>query len=116
MLNYEKYKNTLKPAPRFYNEYIELQKLQKLNELTPAQQLRVKELEDFIEEAKKQADLYDAEEKQLRDLWINDLYEEYGVKDNPKADDAYHLAYEYGHDYGYSNIENYFSDLVELIK
>lgn len=53
MLNYEKYKNTLKPAPRFYNECIELQKLQKLNELTPAQQLRVKELEDFIEEAKK---------------------------------------------------------------
>ena len=73
-------------------------------------------MEDFIEEAKKQADLYNAEEKHLRDLWINDLYEEYGVKDNPKADDAYHLAYEYGHAYGYSNIENYFSDLVELIK
>lgn len=46
----------------------------------------------------------------------NDLFIEFGVKDNPMSDKCYSLAYEYGHSSGYNEIYNYFCDLVDLIK
>jgi hypothetical protein len=51
-------------------------------------------------------------DKELMDY----LFEKYDVTDNPKRDKCYHLAYEYGHSSGDSEIEYYFSELVELIK
>lgn len=114
MLDYTKYETNLKSVA-YYRERMELQSLQKLSNLTPAQQLRIQELKKFIEEAQKQNDLYHNEKDRLYKLWKNDLYETYGVKDNPKADKALKLAYDYGHSYGQSTIESYFSDLVELI-
>lgn len=45
-----------------------------------------------------------------------DLLEHFGVKDHPKVDKVYNLAYTYGHRGGYSEVMNYFSDLIELIK
>ena len=69
------------------------------------------------EEAYKAHKIQYAEEvHKLREEFINDLFEYYGVKDNPKREAAYALAYEYGHANGYSEIDNYFSDLVNLIK
>jgi hypothetical protein len=115
MLDYTKYENKLKSGPRFYDERIELQKLQKISDLSPAQKLRVQELKEFIESAKKQNELYDAETKRLYNLWKKDLFEEYGVTNNPKVEKAYTLAYDYGHSMGYSSIESYFSEFVELI-
>lgn len=44
------------------------------------------------------------------------LAEEYGVVGNPKFDKAYSVAYSLGHSSGFSEIEGYFSDIVELIK
>lgn len=115
MLDYTKYENKLKSAPRFYEERNELQKLQKLSELSPAQKLRVQELEEFIKSAKKQIECYNAETQRLFNLWKEDLFEEYGVTDNPKAEKAFNLAYDYGYDCGDQSIETYFSELVELI-
>ncbi len=43
------------------------------------------------------------------------LKKKYEVEDNPKADDCYELAWDYGHSNGYNEVENYFSDLVWLI-
>jgi len=40
----------------------------------------------------------------------------YDVVDNPKFGKAYSIAYDRGHSAGYSEIANYFDDLVELIK
>lgn len=44
-----------------------------------------------------------------------DLFEEYGVTNNPKVEQAYSLAYAYGHSCGLNEIQNYFSELVDLI-
>jgi hypothetical protein len=44
------------------------------------------------------------------------LEEEYGVKDNPKADELFRIAYEYGHSAGEEEVELYYSNLVDLIK
>lgn len=46
----------------------------------------------------------------------NDLFEHYGVADNPKAVKAFTLAWEYGHANGFADIDYYFNDLVQLIK
>jgi hypothetical protein len=44
------------------------------------------------------------------------LAEEYGVVGNPKFEQCYSIAYSHGHGCGYSEVEIYFSDLVELIR
>jgi hypothetical protein len=51
-------------------------------------------------------------DKELKDY----LFDKYDVKDNPKREKCYRLAYEYGHSFGDSEIESTFSDFVELIK
>jgi hypothetical protein len=48
--------------------------------------------------------------------FIQDLFEEFGVTDNPKKGLCYSIAYADGHAYGFSEIYSKFSDLVELIK
>jgi hypothetical protein len=69
------------------------------------------------EEAYKAHKIQYAEEvHKLQEEFINDLFREFGVEDNPKREAAYALAYEYGHANGYSEICNHFSDLVNLIK
>ena len=45
-----------------------------------------------------------------------DLYEEYGVSNNPKANDVWSKAWEFGHSSGLQEVYNYFIDLVDLIK
>ncbi len=59
---------------------------------------------------------YGEEVHKLQEEFINDLFREFGVEDNSKRETAYALAYEYGHASGYSEVYNYFSDLVNLIK
>lgn len=44
------------------------------------------------------------------------LAEEYGVVGNPKFEQCYSIAYSYGHSCGFSDVENYFSTIVELIR
>jgi hypothetical protein len=50
------------------------------------------------------------------DEFIKDLFEEFGVTDNPKKGLCYSIAYDMGHAYGFSEVYSKFSDLVELIK
>ena len=59
---------------------------------------------------------YIKEIAEINEAWKSDLFKEFGVSDNPKKELCYNLAYEYGHSSGYSEIYNYFSTLVELIK
>ena len=44
-----------------------------------------------------------------------DLYEYYGVTDNPKADDVYAKAYDLGHAGGMGEVAAHFGELVSLI-
>lgn len=41
---------------------------------------------------------------------------EYGVEDNPKFGKCFSLAWQHGHSSGFADVENYFSEFVELIK
>lgn len=58
---------------------------------------------------------YDAENTRLYQEFQNDLFEEYGVSDNPKKFKCFELAWEYGRFSGYEGVYNHFGDLVELI-
>lgn len=44
------------------------------------------------------------------------LEKEYGTAGNPKAELLWCKAWEMGHSSGYSEVENYYLDLVELIQ
>jgi hypothetical protein len=48
--------------------------------------------------------------------FINDLFVEFGVEDNPKRDQCYGIAYNMGHAHGFSEVYSMFEQLVELIK
>lgn len=59
---------------------------------------------------------YGEETHKLHEEFVNDLFEEFGVSDNPKRHKAFHLAWEKGHANGLEEVYNEFYDLVELIK
>jgi hypothetical protein len=59
---------------------------------------------------------YGEEKHKLHEEFVNDLFEEFGVTDNPKRHKAFHLAWEKGHANGLEEVYNEFYDLVELIK
>jgi hypothetical protein len=48
--------------------------------------------------------------------FVEDLFDEFGVMDNPKKGLCFSIAYDMGHAHGFSEIYSKFSDLVELIK
>lgn len=51
-----------------------------------------------------------------REKHMKQMAEKYNVLGNEKFDMAYELAWSYGHSAGYDEVENYFSDIVDLIK
>lgn len=57
--------------------------------------------------AKKAADIHEE--------FKNDLFEEFGVANNPKREKAYSFAWEHGHSNGYEEVYHYFSEIVDLI-
>ena len=57
---------------------------------------------------------YKDECSKLRQEFVNDLFEEFGVSDNPKRNRALHYAEEKGG--SYSGIYDVFCDIVELIR
>lgn len=67
------------------------------------------------EKYKEHLTMYLNEETKLTKEFIDDLFTEFRVKNNPKRFKCYNLAYERGHSNGFSEIYNEFCDLVELI-
>ena len=57
---------------------------------------------------------YKDECSKLRQEFVNDLFEEFGVSDNPKRNRALHYAEEKGD--SYNEIYDVFCDIVELIE
>ena len=53
---------------------------------------------------------------EINTAFKNALFEANGIENNSKREDCYRIAWEYGHSSGYSEIEIYFQELVELIK
>lgn len=71
---------------------------------------------EVLEEHNKLIEAYNEEDTRLHYLFMKDLFEEFGVTDNPKKDKCFNLAWRYGHSVGFSEVYNYFSDFIELIK
>lgn len=59
---------------------------------------------------------YDTESAKLHEEFKNDLFEDYGVTNNPKRFKCFELAWEHGHSLGHLEVYNYFRDFVELIR
>jgi hypothetical protein len=59
---------------------------------------------------------YDDENAKLHEEFVNDLFENFNVTDNPKRYTAFHFAWEKGHSNGLEEVYNEFYDFVELIK
>jgi|SRR5579863_2544716 len=72
--------------------------------------------EEIVALKKKQRSLSGAISVAREDAFKAALAEEYGVKGNPRFEKCYSLAYSFGHSSGFSEVENYFSELVDLIK
>lgn len=69
----------------------------------------------FSEKAKAARDAYRNEQDRLMNLFKHDLEVEHAVEANPKKDKLFELAWSLGHAYGYSEVANYYQELVELI-
>jgi hypothetical protein len=59
---------------------------------------------------------YREEESRLTEQFKADALAEVGLTGHPKADKVYHLAWEYGHSAGLSEVMNYLPELAELVK
>jgi hypothetical protein len=69
------------------------------------------------EEGYKKAQLeYREEDQRLYTEFQDDIFEEFGVVDNPKRFKAFSYAWEAGHAGGYANVHSMFADIVELIR
>lgn len=78
---------------------------------------KVHEVRVFEEEYWKQAmQAYTNEAMRLQDAFRQDLLEELGVTDHPKADLLISKAWELGHSSGYSEVVNWAYDLVDFLR
>jgi hypothetical protein len=65
---------------------------------------------------KAQRKKYTDESAKLHEEFVNDLFENFNVTDNPKRIKCFELAWEKGHSNGLEEVYNEFYDLVELIR
>ena len=59
---------------------------------------------------------YYEEESRCYNQFKQDLFEEYNVTNNPRAEKCFSMAWERGHSSGYESVANEFGELVELIQ
>ena len=59
---------------------------------------------------------YNTESAELHAEFRNDLYQDYGVADNPKRLRCFELAQEHGSGFGLQGVYDCFEDFVELIQ
>jgi hypothetical protein len=59
---------------------------------------------------------YQERTNELQEEFKRDLFEEFGVTNNPKADQLYGICFMRNHSGGYSDVMSIFSDFVDLIR
>ncbi len=57
-----------------------------------------------------------ADISRLTEEFKRDMFAHYEVTGHPKVEIAYRIAWGHGHSSGYSEVDGYFSDLVELLQ
>lgn len=68
------------------------------------------------EECGKVRQVYREDEQRLVRVFKEDLEKEFEVEGHPRSEKLFELAWDYGHSSGLSEVLNYYSDLVDLIK
>jgi len=56
------------------------------------------------------------EQNRLHDLFRKDLFEEFGVEDNPKSNYAFGIAWDRGHSSGLHEVYQHFAELAPLLQ
>lgn len=59
---------------------------------------------------------YQEENLRLQSEFRKDLIEKYNMTGHPKADKIFDKSWDYGYSLGYDAIEDYFHDLIQLVK
>jgi hypothetical protein len=90
--------------------------LNRYREIAPTLKNLVREHVFDNDEYEKQMQAFREEHARLEMEFKEDLFEEFDVVDNPKADKCFSLAWQYGHGAGFPEVYNYFIELVELIR
>jgi hypothetical protein len=74
--------------------------------------------EKVLDEVSYQAHLkhYHEEIKKLQDEFKYDLMKKYNVLGHPKADECFYKAWDFGESSGLYDVEDYFRNLIELVK
>lgn len=120
-MNFDNYRNqmhfpSLKAVQERFLRYANLNDIP----LTMAQ--RTEQEKAILAEAREEYDelrrLYNQEETRLKELFWNDADEELGSDDIPLAQRELlrNFAYAYGHSSGYSEIFNYYIEIVDLYR
>lgn len=73
-------------------------------------------LKDKSEQGRAAYQAYKAEGIRLQELFKQNLFIEFDVVDNPKAEQAYAIAWQEGHWAGFQEVYAEFEKIVELIK
>ena len=60
--------------------------------------------------------LYNEERKKLRNEFCNDLLKKYQMTEHPKANKCFCMAWDFGESISYAAVEDYFMNLIELVK
>lgn len=72
-----------------------------------------KEAKEILNNAR---NLYRQEDTRLYNLFKQGLFIESGLEDNEKSNQAFSIAWQQGHAYGYSEVRYKFLDLIPLLK
>lgn len=106
-MNFEEYQNQLTYPYKMNFET-------KVPYVTPSGKKQIETIFDNESYLKAKSD-YEKEETRIIRKFENDLKEELGITDNPKADLLISKAWDLGHSSGFSEVFNYAQDLVDLI-
>lgn len=74
------------------------------------------EIEDGKTAYRAATQAYGAETVRLEKQFRSDLEDEHDMKGHPKANMLFSKAWSLGHSAGYSEVANYYDDLVDLVK
>jgi len=77
---------------------------------------KLKEYESVMVEYAKGINIYQKKIDELYQKFMQDMFNEFGVSDNPKRGLLFSKAWEQGHSEGYESVYDSFSDMVDLIR
>jgi phosphomannomutase len=113
VMNFDDYKNTMPYPAKLKKPYLPIRHSSS-NVMEYA--LALKNYELAMAEYNNERDIYHKKDVDLYKKFMQDMFNELGIADNPKRDRLFSIAWDLGHSAGYSEVYNYASELVDLIR